>query len=293
MKRIVTYMAATILVLAGAAPAVAAEGPGDSWAHAPLYYVSLGDSLSVGEQPDAAGVGHPTNQSYPDQLLAIARQWYPNLELVKFGCSGETTKTVVEGGSGCEYNRGSQLADAVAFIKAHRQFVAFITIDIGANDFECQDRPECIPPGLAQIGTYLPRILTELRAAAGPSIPIVGGNIYDPILGAWFLGADGQALARQSVPLVAYVNAQVSGIYAAAGVPVADVQGAFHTSDWTEIAGPGGLPLPLNVATLCQLTYVCDPPPVGPNNHAKPAGYAVMAQAYAQVLEPLIEARLS
>ena len=37
---------------------------------------------------------------------------------------------------------------------------------------------------------------------------------------------------------------------------------------------------PLNVARICQWTWMCAPAPVGPNIHANDAGYAVMAQAF-------------
>src|SRR5262249_26354648 len=50
---------------------------------------------------------------------------------------------------------------------AHRDEVAFVTIDIGANDLSDSD-----------IVTYLPQILDGLRAAAGPGVPIIGMSYY-------------------------------------------------------------------------------------------------------------------
>ncbi|HME64963.1 MAG TPA: SGNH/GDSL hydrolase family protein, partial [Streptosporangiaceae bacterium] len=35
------------------------------------YYLALGDSLSQGVQPDAAGTSVETRQGYPDQLYAM------------------------------------------------------------------------------------------------------------------------------------------------------------------------------------------------------------------------------
>ena len=101
------------LLLAFAQP-VAAVGPGSSGDHAPVYYLSLGDSLAAGVQP----IGDPTDlyrtdEGYADQLYAIATSWYPNLELVKLGCPGETTGTMIDGGI-CAYDHGSQLDQAVA-----------------------------------------------------------------------------------------------------------------------------------------------------------------------------------
>jgi hypothetical protein len=44
-------------------------------------------------------------------------------------------------------------------------------------------------------------------------------------------------------------------------------------------AGP--IIVPLNVAVICQLTYMCVPPPVGPNIHANRIGYSVIAATFA------------
>src|ERR1700728_384700 len=75
------------------------------------YYLALGDSLAVGAQPDASGTSVPTGQGYADQLYAILRRAQPGLRLVKLGCIGETTVSMIHGGM-CRYPGGSQLADA-------------------------------------------------------------------------------------------------------------------------------------------------------------------------------------
>ncbi len=55
------------LVLAAGAPAAAAAAaPGASGDVAPLYYVSLGDSLAAGTQPSFFA----TDEGYADQLAA-------------------------------------------------------------------------------------------------------------------------------------------------------------------------------------------------------------------------------
>ena len=99
------------------------------------YYLALGDSLSQGVQPDAAGGDVETGQGYADQLYAALLPAHPGLRLVKLGCPGETSKTMIDGGI-CRYPGGSQLAAAVAFLRAHRGRMFLITIDIGANDPE-------------------------------------------------------------------------------------------------------------------------------------------------------------
>ena len=278
---------ALVLSLAVAQPA-AAIGPGRSGDHAPLYYLSLGDSLAAGVQPigDPANL-YRTDQGYADQLFAMAREWYPNLRLVKLGCPGETTGTMIDGGI-CAYDHGSQLDEAVSFLHAHGKFVAFVSIDIGFNDFPCQTGLECLPPGAATIGQNLPTILGALREAAGPETPIVGATIYDPFLAYWLTGPEGQALAQLSVSeAIVPLNRLLTGIYGAAGMPVADVEGAFSTTDFTTtVQLPPFGEVPLNVARLCQWTWVCAPAPFGPDNHANALGYHAMAEAFAAVLKP-------
>ena len=76
-----------------------------------------------------------TRDGYPDQVYAALRPSHPTLKLVKLGCPGETTSTMINGGI-CHYDGGSQLKAAVAFLHAHRGRVLLVTIDIGANDPE-------------------------------------------------------------------------------------------------------------------------------------------------------------
>ena len=43
---------------------------------------------------------------------------------------------------------------------------------------------------------------------------------------------------------------------------------------------PGLGSLPRNVARICEWTWECAPAPRGPNQHANPAGYQVIANAF-------------
>ena len=81
----------------------------------PTYYLALGDSLAQGVQPNASGVSVMTRDGYPDQAYAALRASRPGLKLVKLGCPGETTTSMINGGI-CRYRGGSQLAATVAFI---------------------------------------------------------------------------------------------------------------------------------------------------------------------------------
>jgi len=283
MRRGLATIAAFVLLLGSVGSAAADGGPKPD--HGRTYYVSVGDSLAAGVQPigEAADL-YRTDEGYAEQLLAIARQRSPKLSLVKLGCPGETTTTLINGGI-CSYRHGSQLDEAVSFLRAHRNHVAFITIDIGANDFPCQE-PQCFPAGVANIQANLPTILAALRKAAGGHVPIVGMTIYNPFLAAWLLGPEGQAYAQVSqTELMGPLNELLRGLYTAGGARVADVEGAFSSYDFTTpVEVPGVGTIPLNVARICTWTWVCAPAPLGPDNHANAAGYGVIARAFAASL---------
>jgi lysophospholipase L1-like esterase len=280
MRRVLAPIAALLLVLATVGTAAAAGG--SRLDNAKLYYVSVGDSLAAGVQPigDPANL-YRTDQGYAERLLAIARERSPKLSLVKLGCPGETTTTMIDGGI-CAYPHGSQLDQAVSFLHAHAKLVAFVTIDIGANDFPCQEA-RCFPAGVAAIQANLPRILAALRGAVGGDVPIVGMTLYNPFLAAWLLGPEGQAYAQYTATdLMGPLNALLRGTFEASGAGVADVEGAFSSYDFTTPVNlPGAGTVPLNVARICMWTWVCAPPPLGPDNHANAAGYRVIARAFA------------
>ncbi len=250
-----------------------------------LYYLSLGDSLATGVQP----IGDPewqfrTAEGYADQLYAIARRRLPNLRAVNLGYPGESTRTMIDGGL-TEYAHGSQLDEAVAFLRGHRGSVAFVTIDVGFNDLDSYDL-EALPAGLANIGRNLPGILGGLQDAAGPQTPIVGMTIYDAFLPLWLQGPMGRDLASRSVwEAVVPLNAHLREIYRAAGLSLADVEGAFATTDFeTGVEMPGVGSVPTNVARACAWTWGGTPPPLGPDLHANAEGYRVIAEAFARVV---------
>jgi hypothetical protein len=74
-------------------------------------------------------------------------------------------------------------------------------------------------------------------------------------------------------------NGLLESIFAAAGDPVADVEDAFQVNDATFVGGT-----PLDVLRECQWTWICKPPPLGPDIHANSDGYGVIAQAFEQQL---------
>lgn len=261
------------------------------------YYVSLGTSLSVGIQPDATGANRRTDDGYADQLFDIIKPNFRKIRLVKLGCPGETTTTMMEGGI-CSYPKGSQLAEAVRFLHAHKDKVELVTIDMGVNDILAAGciagtviDDDCIQEALGQVAVKLPVILAALRGAAHRDTPIVAMNYYNTFLAAWLTGADGQVLAMRSALLAANFNDVVLGqTYGAFGIPVADVAGAFMSNNFAIVPFPAPdspVMVPVNVALICQWTFMCVAGPVGPNIHANPVGYGVIAATFAAVLDDL------
>jgi lysophospholipase L1-like esterase len=250
------------------------------------YYLALGDSLSQGVQPDAAGASVETRQGYADQLYAALLPAHPGLRLVKLGCPGETTKTMIDGGI-CRYPGGSQLAAAVAFLRAHRGRMFLITIDISANDPEdCGSQANlsklisCFTTSVPDALTNLTTIMTRLRAAA-PGVRVAGMTYYLPTLAEWLNGTAGQVIARLSEKLAAGYSELLARAYAASGARVADVFSAFDTSNFgDQVTVPGIGTVPRNVALICQWTWACAAPPRGPNQHANQAGYKIIAQTF-------------
>jgi lysophospholipase L1-like esterase len=282
--RIALAVVAAALVTACSGPA--GSGRSDVESVPATYYLALGDSLSQGVQPDAAGISVKTGQGYADQLYAMLRPGRPALQLVKLGCTGETTETMIHGGI-CRYRGGSQLAAAVAFLNAHRGHVFLVTIDIGANDPEdcslssLHTITACVGTDLPEAARNLDTILSRLRAAAGPKVEIIGMSYYLPALAEWRNGLTGQAVAWVSEKLAVVYNDMLNRAYASSGIPVANVFGAFETSNFgNRSAVPGIGTVPRNVALICQWTWECASPPRGPNQHANQAGYAVIARAF-------------
>jgi lysophospholipase L1-like esterase len=244
--------------------------------------VSLGESIE-------------TSQGYADDLEArYSPAFAGGLTLVKLGCPGETSTSMLTGaGSPCSYPQGSQLAAALAFLRAHRGQTTLVTLDIGANDIDgCVTAgtisQTCVASGITAVSRNLPPILGALRLAAGRQVRIAGMNLYDPFLADYLTGTAGRTAATQSVAVATAVNQVIAASDQKSGVLTADVQDAFSTTDFTGTAVlPGAGTVPLNVARICTWTWMCVPAPVGPNIHANAAGYQVIAAAFARVIGPL------
>jgi lysophospholipase L1-like esterase len=270
-----------LLLACALAVGVLAATPVTSQADPVHYYVALGDSLSRGYMP---GVGD-SDQGYADDLFLTLQAKDPSLQLIKLGCSGESTGTMINGGKCVDrYPAGtSQLSVAEQFLAEHRADVEYLTIDIGANDVDgCTPGgtidTACLAQGVLTITQNLNTILSRLKSADGGLPQSVGMSYYDPFLQYWLTGLQGQLVATASVALLAGINTAESLEYTAYGFKIADVFTAFRTLSflpYTSVAGYGWLPL--NVSTICRLTFECDQHNIHPNA----AGYQVIAQTFA------------
>jgi lysophospholipase L1-like esterase len=291
MRRIATSIAVVTVVttaaMAGAAPALAAHHTTATTSH--TFYLSLGDSLAQGVQPNKSGVSVETNEGYANQLFTALHSGSPTLKLVKLGCPGETTATMINGGI-CTYPAGSQLKQAAKFLAGHRGKVQLVTIDIGANDLNpclaltnfnkivaCLNK--VVPVLLANLGN----IMATLGAAGGSGTPpTIGMTYYDPLLAGWLKGTPAaKTLAKQSSQLAQAFGAALTSVYTKFGAKVADVFTAFHSTNFKKkVTLPAFGKVPLSVGLICSYTWECTAPPVGPNIHANILGYGVIANTF-------------
>ena len=276
-------LALTTLATTTAAGASPAAGP----AAGPVeYYLDLGGSASVGFQPTAARPdGQPTDTGYANDLLAIERARWHALQLVQLGCPGETTGTFLNGGDPCRPAGETQLSQAVTFLHTHPDTV-LVTVDLGFNDVNrCLASylvdEACLTQRLDLIDQQLPPILAALRAAAAPSVRFVGVGHYDPYLGTYLHGGPAIAFSEDSLVAIERLDDTLHAIYAAAGVPLADVGRAFEMTQVEPVDLTGVGDVPQNVARTCALTWMCTSASLRARQHPDDAGYQVIAQAIA------------
>jgi lysophospholipase L1-like esterase len=268
--RLAGFLAAILVVLTVGALA-ASSAPAAPQA----YYLALGDSIAYGFQPAKARKGLPPsgfNTGYVDVFAARLRTLAPGIQVVNYGCPGESMVTFAKGGCPAiaegiglhDTFRGSQLGAALGFLRAHPGQVSPITITLWGNDvagFEerCHNRLRCVRKrsrhALASLTSGLRSILAQLRAAA-PGAEIIA-------TGAWNFEVD--RLARVAF-LYRALDKRIKRAAARAGARVADTRPIFN---------PRGS-IAAQRARICALTFMCsqgDP-------HPKDAGYRTIAKAF-------------
>jgi lysophospholipase L1-like esterase len=239
------------------------------------YYLALGDSLAFGFQPTKARGGIAPGRfdsGYVDVLAARLRTLAPGIEVVNYGCPGESLVTFIRGG--CDWLgggrrlhdsfRGAQLDAALDFLRLHPGEVSPITVTLWGNDVvgleeRCRNELRCIrkraPRALAAMASRLRSILSQLRSAA-PDADIIA-------TGAWNFEVG--RIARMGF-FYRSLDKRISRVAARAGARVADTRAVFNP--------PGG---PAAVrARLCDYTFMCSQGDV----HPKDKGYRAMADAF-------------
>jgi lysophospholipase L1-like esterase len=226
-------------------------------------YLSLGNSLAFGFQPDL---------NFDD---GYANDFYSYLKgrgvtsLANLACPGETTVTFINGKCPYPYLRkyfyvGPQLNAAVDYLHDHAGQVSPVTLDIGANDLLPDiNKSTCtvsatFDSDLQTVDTNLTQIiLPKLRAALTVNGQVTGDlilmNYYDPY----------QNICPNSVPYIQEINQHLAS----------DVQGYGIIVDVFSAFGGATTPNP----NICSYTWMCS---LFHDIHSTDKGYSVIAQAF-------------
>jgi lysophospholipase L1-like esterase len=273
VKRTAVFAASIALLLSGAV--LTLDAAAQTGAATPQrYYLALGDSIAYGIQPAKVRARLPPSgfdTGYVDVFAARLRALTPKIQVVNYGCPGESTKTFIAGG--CPWLTGkrrlhdafrtSQLAAALAFLRTHPGQVSPITLTLWGNDVAafsdaCKGDLACVraraPRATAQFASRLTSILLRLRAAA-PKAEII-------VTGAWNTDV---ANLRQTDPLFRSLNATIAQLTRSASARFADTFPVFNPSG--TLAG--------EKARICALTFICSEGDGHPTN----AGYRAIAAA--------------
>ena len=249
-------LAANVATLGGASapPEQLTRGTASDGATGPSFVVAIGDSLTAN-----VGVSDARDGFVSRFHAEVQRRDSQTYGLRNFGVSGETSGTLI---------RGGQLELALDFMRDRE--VAYVTIDIGANDFlghlgsaDCSDSlttPACqarLEPTLAAYRPNLERILDDIRDAAGDDAQIVFLTVYNP----FSLGL-GTGLETATNDVTEEPNAIAVEIAGERDIAVAD--------GFSPMAG-----------TTSATTHMFDLPP---DIHPKVIGYDILAVALIEAL---------
>ncbi|HLX88630.1 MAG TPA: SGNH/GDSL hydrolase family protein [Acidimicrobiales bacterium] len=193
-----------------------------------VYYLSLGDSYSVGYQPAHGATPAGASSGYTAVVAANK-----GLQLENFGCGGATTTSILafdqsqcgvtQYGPPAATDAGpvasgqTQVQAADAFIAANPGQVGLITISIGGNDVTpCAaaapghpvngktDPVSCVGAGDSAIQANVATLVGDLEGAliaangtkGAKQVPIVGLTYPDVLLGLWVNSGPGGSPAN-------------------------------------------------------------------------------------------------
>ncbi len=287
---VIRPMVAAIMVtlgVVGLVVVVGLSGGGRAAAAAPSpYYLSLGDSYSIGYQPGIGGTSGYTG--YVAGALALRAE--------NFGCGGATTTSILHS-SGCgdpasqdavHYAGITQEKAVLNFIGAHKGAVRLITVSIGGNDFDGCSTAPCVQAAMPTMEANIKSLVGALSRAlvkeSDTKARIIGLTYPDVDLGLYVYPADPPAAAsvtqaRSSIlafddlinPTLkkSYLTQPRSSFVDVTSAPYGKATKGDDTSlGLTENLPPYGT-IPISVAEVCHLTYFCSQG----NIHATTPGY--------------------
>jgi lysophospholipase L1-like esterase len=282
MKRSVRLVTAVVLTFAGLSSATPAGA--DEESSGARYYLALGDSVAQGFQPDTPNAYY-TKDGYAWLVQDGLAGPSDKLRLENLGCGGETARSMVAGSQvpsvtgygscGDEsaywklFKGATQLDAAADFLAANAAYTELVTLDIGANDLlrclQLSDPFGCVQTRVPQLAADLDTILDGLQAAA-PDVEIVGMNYYNPF------ACRGQSdpVAQATDALVGVLNGTLEQVYAAHGVPVADVAATFHVGEY-----------PLAAELASEWTWMCTANDIHPTD----AGHEAIADTFLATID--------
>lgn len=250
------------------------------------FYLDVGASASLGFQP--TGIvhhnGHRTDTGYANDVVAIEKAKGVVLKLRQIGCPGETAESMLSMGDHCYTLPSRQLPVAIKFLHENASAIGLVTIDLGFNDVRpCLTTATvdmaCVEQGITNVRNDLPKVLAQLKAAAGPQVHFVGLEYGDPFLAHYLKGGASITAATQSLQVMTQLDNLLESIYTAVHIPTANIAGQYKSANLTPARLPNIGVVPQNVASVCTLTWMCTPPPWGPDDHPNNDGYRAIADA--------------
>jgi lysophospholipase L1-like esterase len=274
VPRVLTVVALTVVLVAAlvGVDILVLSRTNPAQAFSPHYYMTLGDSLSFGYQPNL-----DFSSGFADDIFNDLRK--ANVTgIANFACAGETTTTMIEGGcAGRIAHKGSysgpQLQAAINFVQQERNEgrVSPITLEMGSNDvIKDWDPATCSVVGDAEADlatmdnnltqVILPKLLDALDSrtqANNGDLHIL--NYYNPYA----------IQCLDSVKFIHELNDHIAADAAQFRIRVVDVYAKFG----------GDADMANNI---CKLTWICDSRfhDIHPTND----GYRVIAQAVEDTL---------
>jgi hypothetical protein len=255
------------------------------------YYLSLGDSYSIGYQPNIGGT--PGYTGYVAQRLKMVPE--------NFGCGGATTTSMTKS-AGCgdpasqsaaPYSGITQEQAALNFIAAHPGAVKLITVSIGGNDFDGCSTEQCVQSAMptmeSNIKSLVSSLTTALSSASDSNARIIGLTYPDVNLGLYVYPSNPPTstnVSNAQMSISAFddlINPTLKQSYLSVpqgsfvNVTSAKYQKSAQGDDTnlqvTERVSPYGK-VPAAVGEVCKLTYFCSQG----NIHANTKGYAFIGK---------------